>query len=274
MVRPGAPAPSLLDSPVRRAIVEALSAPPAMTAIPGTEPAPFADRSHHTAAELARMLDLHVTTVRFHLDQLDAAGILESGFVRTGSAGRPRKVYALAEGILGVDAAQSSDQESVRILSELLTESFGATEGAAPITPESAGRNWAQGHVTATHEAPAATWGQWLGKMGQVIDVLQQWGYTPQLTATTGRTGTRIDLTHCPFRELARANPAVVCGIHKGLIAGTMIQVGEPDSEVDLRPFAEGETCIAHVRPAASERTSVTLNSGTIPVRPHDSHSA
>ena len=273
MARTTDTAASLLESPVRRAIVEALSPSPehAGPALVGESPSPFLGRPHHTAGELADLLDLHVTTVRFHLDQLDAAGILESAFVRTGSAGRPRKVYALAA---PVDAAAASDGDAMLILTELLTQTFGATDGSAPITPEAAGRRWAEGHVPATHESPAATWGQWLGKMGHVIDVLQQWGYTPQLTTTTGHTGTRIDLTHCPFRELARANPTVVCGIHKGLIAGTMTQVGEPDSEIDLAPFAEGETCIAHVRPAASERTSPTLNNGTIPVRTTNSRPA
>lgn len=256
---------ALLDSPIRRAILDALTGHPS----PGFDPSPG-----RTAAELATLLDLHVTTARFHLDQLDAAGLIDSAFVRTGSAGRPRKVYSLSPAVLDVIPVADPSADPMRILTGLLTESFGRADDGGPITPEAAGRNWASQHVAATGDGPAETWGQWLGKMGRVIDVLQEWGYTLQLTTTTGRSGTRIDLTHCPFRDLARANPTVVCGIHKGLIAGTMARIGEPDSEVDLTPFAEGNTCIAHVRPAASERTSLTLNHGTIPVRPRDSRPA
>jgi predicted ArsR family transcriptional regulator len=266
---------SLLDSPVRRAIIDALARPHSTSATfaPGGP-----EGAVRTAADLATLLDLHVTTVRFHLDQLDAAGLIDSEFVRTGSAGRPRKVYALAPTLLDAippaAALADPDADPMQILAELLTENFGRTEGDTPISPETAGRQWAETHVPATGEAPAATWGQWLGKMGRVIDVLQEWGYTPQLTTTSGQAGTRIDLTHCPFRDLARANPTVVCGIHKGLIAGTMSQVGEAESEVDQRPFADGGTCIAHLRPAPGERSSTTLNNGTIPLRRNDSRPA
>lgn len=276
MSKPGDSAASLLESPVRRAIIEALTFAATSATI---SPLGTSGRVQHTAADLARLLDLHVTTVRFHLDQLDAAGLIESEFVRTGNAGRPRKVYRPALSLLPAitsptsgESSSAPDHESMRILTGLLTESFGVTDGATPISPEAAGRRWAANHVPATDAAPAATWGQWLGKMGQVIDVLQEWGYTPQLTATTGRTGTRIDLTQCPFRELARANPRVVCGIHKGLIAGTMTQVGEPDSKVDLRAFADGETCIAHIQPSADSPVSATPNKTRIPLRPTDAH--
>jgi predicted ArsR family transcriptional regulator len=238
MPKPSESAATLLDSPVRRSIIDTL-----------TEHGAASAPARHSAAELALQLGLHVTTVRFHLDQLAAAGLVQSEFVRTGSAGRPRKLYSAAEGLFAMSQADA-DIDAMRILTSLLTENFGATDGRQPMTPEGAGRQWAATHVAPTHESPAETWGQWLGKVGQVIDVLQRWGYSPQLTTTSGRAGTRIDLTHCPFRELAQTNTAVVCGIHRGLIAGTMTQVGEPDSEVELLPFAEGATCIAHVRPA------------------------
>jgi hypothetical protein len=63
----------------------------------------------------------------------------------------------------------------------------------------------------------------------------------------------------------------VVCGIHRGLIAGTMSQLGEPDTTVDLHPFADGERCIARLRSPAHvppetdppEATSPDRSSGT-----------
>ena len=62
------------------------------------------------------------------------------------------------------------------------------------------------------------------------------------------RTGTaRINLAHCPFIDLAKKNPAVVCGIHRGLIAGAMEQLGEGEAEVSLEPFVAPNLCRAHV---------------------------
>ena len=60
-----------------------------------------------------------------------------------------------------------------------------------------------------------------------MIDVLQEWGYTPELRTSEGGRVAEVTLAHCPFLELARANPAVVCGIHRGLIAGSLAQLGE-----------------------------------------------
>ena len=44
-----------------------------------------------TAREIGAQVGLHASTVRFHLDQLVAAGLLTSHFVRSHGAGRPSK---------------------------------------------------------------------------------------------------------------------------------------------------------------------------------------
>src|SRR5688572_22466683 len=80
-------AAALLTSPVRRRLVDALANADTGAMTPG-----------FTAAELGIQVGLHVTTVRFHLDQLVAAGLVESAVRREGGAGRPRKVYSLSPG--------------------------------------------------------------------------------------------------------------------------------------------------------------------------------
>ena len=64
-------AAALLASPVRRALVDALAHVEGGDRTPGL-----------TAAELADEVALHVTTVRFHLDQLVAAGLVEAAVRR------------------------------------------------------------------------------------------------------------------------------------------------------------------------------------------------
>jgi predicted ArsR family transcriptional regulator len=32
---------------------------------------------------------------------------------------------------------------------------------------------------------------------------------------------------HCPFRDLAEANPTVVCGLHRGLVQGFVDEMGD-----------------------------------------------
>lgn len=225
----------VLASPVRRRILRVL--------------APEDKVTHGlTAGQLAARLSLHVTTVRFHLDQLVAAGLVEADFQKQAGAGRPRKVYR----VVPATQAPVSSEESLHLLSALLTEAFSAQAvHERQLSPEEAGRQWAQEHVTAHDSAPASTTGEWIAKLGRALDVLRTWGYEPELTVRGSARDARVDLTHCPFRDLARQNTAVVCGIHQGLIAGTMSRLGEPDTTVDLQAFAEGDRCIAYVRSPA-----------------------
>lgn len=229
-------AAALLSSPVRRRLVDALARRQAEHPDTGL-----------TAAELAPEVGLHVTTVRFHLDQLVAAGILRAEFRRQVGAGRPRKVYALVAGSLS-DLRATSEIGSLRLLSGLLAQTLAERHLGKPVTPGDAGRRWAREHVPAdADETPADTPGRWISKVGRMIDVLQEWGYTPELRTSAGGRTAEVTLANCPFLDVARTNPAVVCGIHRGLITGALEQFGETDADVSLEPFVGPTTCLAHV---------------------------
>jgi predicted ArsR family transcriptional regulator len=89
-----------------------------------------------------------------------------------------------------------------------------------------------------------------------VIDVLEDWGYQPELSTSEGGRVARVELSDCPFLDLARDNEAVVCGVHQGLLAESMRQFGETDAEVVLEPFVTPNRCLAHLRTRATFRTS------------------
>jgi len=247
-------AAALLTSPVRRQIVDSL--------------AHVEDTSRGlTAAELGAEVDLHVTTVRFHLDQLVAAGLVEATVRREGGAGRPRKFYALAPGSLD-DVEARTGMEPLRLLSGLLAQTLADGVSGHAVTPADAGRRWAEEHVPASTDAePADTPGRWLGKLAQMIDVLQEWGYTPELRTSQGGRTAEVRLAHCPFLELARENPAVVCGIHRGLISGSLAQLGENATRVSLEPFVDDTTCLAHVSTTTPFRTTTTTSTTTSKTR-------
>ncbi len=235
-------AAALLASPVRRSLVEVL------------EQQPVDDDGGErglTAAELALQVGLHVSTVRFHLDQLVAAGVLLAEFRRRASAGRPRKVYRTAGRPL------SQGTEPLRLLTRLLAEAMTASVQGEPITPDEAGRRWAREHLEAHPDrAPADSPGAWLGRVGEVIDVLEEWGYQPEVSTSEGGRTARVELTDCPFLDLARDNQAVVCGVHRGLIAEAMNQMGEADADVTLEPFVAADRCRAHIRTTTPFRSA------------------
>lgn len=248
------PVGTVLASPVRRRILEVLGTDRVSSARLGAEGL--------TAAQLAKQLSLHVTTVRFHLDQLVAAGLVEASFHKHIGAGRPRKVYARVKG----PRPTVSSHHSLLLLSTLLTEAFAVQgERQRALSPDEAGHRWAVENVPAEPGEPAATPGQWIAKLGLAIDVLSEWGYEPELVADAGGRDARIELTYCPFRELAKQNTAVVCGIHRGLIAGTMDRLGEPHTMVELHPFAEGERCIARLQAGDRPDAQVAASDPPLP---------
>lgn len=219
----------LLASPMRRAIVDILAnLPPDQSGSP----------AGLTAAEIAERLELHVTTARFHLDQL-VEGQYLSTRSEAGRVGRPRKVYRFQPGSL--DA--SSAEDAMKALAGLLTEFWNS--GTERISAEEAGERWVASHVEPSGQQPARTPGAWLAKVGATVDLLAEWGYTPEIaTSDRGRTA-EITLVDCPFLALARDNPEVVCGIHRGLLRGAMTAAGEPDAAVSLRPFVAPRRCLA-----------------------------
>jgi predicted ArsR family transcriptional regulator len=237
-----APPPlSLLDSPVRRRIVDLLA-----DAAAGDDEA----RRGRTAAEVAGVLGLHTTTARFHLDQLESGDLVESWLLR-GAVGRPRKLYRVPTRTLPPVADTTGP---LRELTALLAESWPSTDEGERLTPEEAGRRWALRQAEAgdaEERSPARTPGAWLGKVGEVLDRLRGWGYQPEVRTEEGGRAAELTLVDCPFLQLAQDNPAVVCGVHRGLLRGTLESLGEGETEVSLRPLVEPRVCRARVRTRA-----------------------
>ena len=227
----------VLSSDVRRRILEHLNVV-AGQAPPGAP-------TGRSAADLAAYLGLHVTTVRFHLDQLVSGGYLVTAFERTPRVGRPRKLYAAPH--LDPDA-ETETQRHYQVLAGLLAQSW-PVDGGDQVTPEEAGRRWASGHADpsrASTEA-AVTPGRWLAKVGDMVDQLEHWGYTPELSTSAGGRAVTITLSNCPFLALARVRPDVVCGVHHGLITGVLDHVGEHDVAIEVRPFVGPTRCLVKV---------------------------
>ncbi len=220
------------------------------------ESAPPGTTIGRSASELAAYLQLHVTTVRFHLDQLVAGGFLVASFERASKVGRPRKLYAVPRDAVG----RPDVQRHYEVLAGLMAHSW-PTDGGPTITPQEAGRRWAAGRADpalAQHEA-AATPGRWLAKVGTMVDQLEHWGYTPELSTSDSGRSVTITLHNCPFLALAKVRPDVVCGIHEGLITGAMAHVGETDVSIEVRPFVGPTRCLVkvttptHFTPSLSE---------------------
>ncbi|KQX69363.1 hypothetical protein ASD06_16655 [Angustibacter sp. Root456] len=194
-------------------------------------------RSRGTALdvdEVAAAVGLHVNTVRGHLEVLVDGGYAVRRSLPPSGPGRPRTVYEAT--------AAPEDGSNYRLLAEVLTHYLASTSAQPAADAVAAGRSWAapqvdaaphtrsDGEPTTEREAVAA-----------VVKLLADSGFQPEASAD----GSRIDLHHCPFRDLAVASPEVVCGAHLGILQGALAQLGAPIAATKLLPLVEPDLCVA-----------------------------
>ncbi len=180
--------------------------------------------------ELAHRLGLHANTVRWHLGVLDNAGLLDAAPDANGRPGRPRMLYRLRRG-----AAAPSGRDEHRLLATILTGAVAALPDGE-VRAREAGRAW--GRFLVRRPSPLERVGE-DEAVAEVARLLDDEGFEAE------PHGTQIHMHRCPFHDLAEANPDIVCGVHLGLMAGALEELGA-DLEVEgLDVFVRPDLCIA-----------------------------
>ncbi|HZE14726.1 MAG TPA: helix-turn-helix domain-containing protein [Mycobacterium sp.] len=191
-------------------------------------------------APIAEQLDVHPNTVRFHLDTLVDAGLVERVTPDRRGPGRPPLLYR------AVRQMDRDGSRRYRLLAEILAMGFAADKDRAA-KARAAGRAWARrlGRPTATaHRAEES--------IDRLVGLLDELGFAPE-RGTSGDT-LQVGLRHCPFLELAETRADVICPIHQGLMQGALETWGAPIAVERLDAFAEPDLCLAHLT-AAEART-------------------
>jgi predicted ArsR family transcriptional regulator len=220
------------------------------------------------AVELASQIGLHVTTVRFHLDALCDEELIVRTKLNLPGRGRPRTGYLAVQ-----------EHLDYRVLAEVLAMELGQAGETRTRRAQHAGQKWAA-RIT---EHPSATTDR-ARRMSEddgddaldraamlATEVFTRMGFAPELATTsqpTTRSSTRsgptpgrqriIRLHACPVRDLARAHPEVVCGVHLGLLQGLLTNpaakaggrrktTSHPEMSAHLEPFVEPELCLARL---------------------------
>jgi len=196
------------------------------------------------AASLAEAVGLHLTTTRFHLDVLERARLVHRFVERGGRPGRPRQLYQVVDAVSGSDEPGSA--ERYRALAEVLAEALGREPDTTRQRAEDAGRRWAETQVPVQDLS-------WEDGTRQVEDVFARLGFAPRLF--DDEDGRHVELAACPFRDVARAHPQVVCAVHAGLLQGTLSRSSVPDAQrAGIRPFVATDLCVADLpRPGGPE---------------------
>jgi predicted ArsR family transcriptional regulator len=178
-------------------------------------------------AQIAETLDLHPNTVRPHLERMREVGLLDVIVEPRGAVGRPQHRYSLA-----ADApALGFEPPAFPVLARMLLR-LAAGAGLPAADAVDAGRD--QGALAALHHGPQVPCEEAL------IAELATLGFDPESAADD--QGASIAFTRCPFRELAEANPELVCGLHRGLVEGFVAARGDGEV-VDFHDLADRTPC-------------------------------
>jgi len=178
-------------------------------------------------AEVAESLDLHPNTVRPHLERMREVGLLEVSADPQGSVGRPQHLYSLAP-----DAPSLGfEPPAFPVLARMLLRLAASAEILAADAVE-AGRE--QGALDATRPDRRGSCEQ---ALAAELDSL---GFDP--ASVTEDTSLTVAFTRCPFRELAEANPDLVCSLHRGLVEGFVAARGD-GTVVDFHDLADRTPC-------------------------------
>lgn len=203
-----------------------------------------ADRGPIDVRELARTVGLHVNTTRTHLGALAEAGLVETDRVPGPGPGRPRLLYRSTE-------SAQAELRHYRLLAEILTGFVAQAGPGATPRLEQAGETW--GHHLVESPSPL-TQVDAEESLTRLLDLLERSGFAPR--PERGDDELRILMTPCPFLELARTHPEVVCPVHLGLVRGALAELGGALTATHLQPFQQPDLCVAQLEPARAGRAA------------------
>ena len=177
-------------------------------------------------ADIAESLGLHVNTVRPHLERMRDVGLLAVQSDNRGAVGRPQHRYSLAADApsLGLEPPMFA------VLARMLLRAAGLA-GAGADDAADAGREQGRLDGVSSMGRPCVT---------ALVRELDRLGFDPALAGDAEHA--TIAFAHCPFRELAEANPNLVCGLHRGLVEGFLETVGGGDV-ADFRTLVDRDPC-------------------------------
>ncbi|MGV8978604.1 MAG: helix-turn-helix transcriptional regulator [Cellulomonas sp.] len=231
--------------------------------------------------ELAAAVGLHVNTAREHLERLIDSGFVASAPELRTTRGRPRILYSAVERI----APSTTDGRARDQLMRVLVAGYGRRLPSAAGAAEAAGSVWGRSLTTTCPDravqrrhrdtvdvgadpAPAAQSPDVTGPVPPGLGACADDAPPTPVVSSTGLAQLaaleahfddlgfepegdaerlEVHLHRCPFLDLARERPEVVCSVHLGLARGVLAQEGGPLVAERLEPFVEPQHCVLYL---------------------------
>ena len=173
-----------------------------------------------TTADVAESLELHPNTVRPHLERMRDVGLLELEVSGRGDVGRPQHRYSIAPDApsLGLEPPTMPVLASMALR---MAQQTGADAGDAEAVGHQEGIRRA-----VPYEAAPST-------LEALVSDLDRLGFDPLVTdaapADLDDGAAVVAFANCPFARLASEQPDLVCGLHRGIVAGFVEEMGDAE---------------------------------------------
>jgi predicted ArsR family transcriptional regulator len=205
--------------------------------------------------ELARLLGIHPTTVRAHLERLLEAGVLQEEPGIPAGRGRPSKRYRLRHPLLG------GDTEVRLFVGSLVSLLHGAYGDRAVATAEEEGARRGR-ELGRSFRHPSIE-----QAVQEVVETLKRLSFAPA-PPTRQKDVVAVNVRHCPFSvDPDDPNGAIVCAFHEGLVRGVAEVASGEKIGVRLMPFIAPGLCrveLSFRKPGTPERR------GRVKIHPED----
>ncbi|WP_040493902.1 helix-turn-helix transcriptional regulator [Ilumatobacter nonamiensis] len=188
-------------------------------------------RSAHplATADIAESLGLHANTVRPHLERMRDAGLLAVEVGGRGDVGRPQHRYSVSP-----DAPSLGlEPPSIPVLARMVL-AMARRLGASADDAEAVGFDEGQRRSRPFSTAPST--------LEALVSDLDRLGFDPTVSDAERPTDTDdstpivddgaavVAFANCPFSDLAEQHPELVCGLHRGLVAGFVAGMGDAET--------------------------------------------
>ena len=172
-----------------------------------------------SAGEAAAIVGVHRTVARAHLQRLAELGLLQVGVRRGPGGGRPAKVYVVTTEPLTAALPPRRYERLAGLLAGALRGAADSEEAAAAAA-EAVGWTYGRDEVARLGASRAAALEGSGGGVRLTPAAAQSWLDDNGFRATVV-AGAPVDicLRNCVFRELAIADPLLVCALDRGVCA-------------------------------------------------------
>jgi predicted ArsR family transcriptional regulator len=175
-----------------------------------------------TTADIAESLGLHPNTVRPHLERMREIGLIDVEVSGRGDVGRPQHRYSIAPDAPSLGLEPPTMPVLARMVLNMAARLRASTDDA-----EAVGRTEGATRAVPFEDAPST--------LEALVADLDRLGFDPLVAdGAIGTDGSEsvdavVAFANCPFVEMAEQHPELVCGLHRGLIAGFVAEMGDAE---------------------------------------------